>query len=147
LAAMGSGTANVLASLNLNCDFVGSGSPSEVSRDFSKVLGDDKVLFPRAEASLRSIQKGLAHPDNVFDLVVYSTRELVLKEQPKVDVLVFTSPSNVRAYLSMFSPTVDQHCLAIGPSTQKELENKGVKKIVVAREPSEQALAEAVMSL
>ena len=145
---MGSGTAKTLAEYGMQPDFEGSGSPTEVARSFADRLGDGQtVLFPGAKESLRSIQKALGNSIRVVDLAVYATREMgePLKMEP--DVLVLTSPSNVRSFLKGNTLQSHQRVVAIGPSTLQELKSNGYTKGIMAWAPTEEALAETVLGL
>jgi uroporphyrinogen-III synthase len=104
------------------------------------------VLFPGAEESLRSIQKGLSADTKVINIVVYET---VLEDEVEgsgADVLVFTSPSNVDAYFAENLLDPYQKVIAIGKSTGKKFEEMGVK-YTLPFSPDEVGLAEAVFGL
>ncbi len=62
------------------------------------------------------------------------------------DFLVFTSPSNVEAFL-LSNKFNKQKIISIGPSTTKALKNAGVENVVESFQSSELALADAVFSL
>ena len=62
------------------------------------------------------------------------------------DFLVFTSPSNVEAFL-LSNKVKNQKIISIGPSTTKALNNAGIINILESFQSTELALADAVFSL
>jgi len=146
IAVMGKGTAKGLSKYNLKADFVGAGSIDEIASNFSKLVGEQIVLFPQAKKSRQSIQKKL--PDSVksISLVVYENNIKSDFEIPKVDCLIFTSPLNAKAYYQKYPINNNQKVLAIGPTTAKALRKIGLEKILVAKEPSEKALVTLLKS-
>jgi uroporphyrinogen-III synthase len=99
IACIGQETATKLLNLGMNVDFIGtnSGNPSEVARKFKDWLGNRNVLIPHSSESLFSIMEFL-NPNHVILVEVYKT---VLEPTiiPICDCFIFTSPSNVMAYL------------------------------------------------
>ena len=143
IGAMGDATANQLKEKGFDVDFIGNGSPEIIAADFSKTIGAQRVLFPISDKSIRSIQKKLK-PAQVVELITYKNKSK-LSNLNKVDILVFTSPSNVYSFFENHEIT-DEKIISIGPSTEKALKDNGVDKVVVSWEPSEIALADSVMS-
>lgn len=144
---MGAGSEEMLRRKGHFADFAGVGNDSaEIAEEFAKVANGTNVLFPGAEESLRSVQKGLSTDTKVIDLVVYET---VLEDEVEgsgADVLVFTSPSNVDAYFADNLLDPYQKVIAIGKSTGKKFEEMGVK-YTLPFSPDEVGLAEAVFGL
>ena len=144
---MGAGSEEMLRRKGHFANFTGLGNDSaEVAEEFAKVANGTQVLFPGAEESLRSIQKGLSGDTKVIDLVVYET---VLEDEVEgsgADVLVFTSPSNVDAYFAENLLDPYQKVIAIGKSTGKKFDEMGVK-YTLPFSPDEVGLAEAVFGL
>ncbi|GAA4095537.1 hydroxymethylbilane synthase [Mucilaginibacter panaciglaebae] len=144
---MGAGSEEMLRRQGHFADFTGIGNDSaEIAEEFAKVANGAQVLFPGAEESLRSVQKGLSADTKVIDLVVYET---VLEDEVEgsgADVLVFTSPSNVDAYFAENLLDPYQKVIAIGKSTGKKFEEMGVK-YMLPFSPDEVGLAEAVFGL
>ena len=130
IACIGQETATKLLNLGMNVDFIGtnSGNPSEVARKFKDWLGNRNVLIPHSSESLFSITEFL-NPDQVILVEVYKT---VLEPTiiPICDCFVFTSPSNVRAYLLANTLSSLKNVIAWGKSTEKELQ---LKKIPVMK--------------
>ncbi|MES2427366.1 MAG: hydroxymethylbilane synthase [Bacteroidota bacterium] len=144
---MGAGSEEMLRRKGHFADFTGVGNDSaDVAEDFAKLANGTQVLFPCAEDSLKSIQKGLSPDTKVIDLVIYET---VLEEEIEgsgADVLVFTSPSNVDAYFAENLMDPYQKVICIGKSTGKKFDEMGVK-YTLPYSPDEVGLAEAVFGL
>ncbi|TSJ44185.1 hydroxymethylbilane synthase [Mucilaginibacter corticis] len=144
---MGAGSEEMLRRKGHFADFTGLGNDSaDVAEEFAKVANGTQVLFPGAEDSLKSIQKGLSADTKVIDLAVYET---VLEDDVEgtgAEVLVFTSPSNVDAYFADNLLDPYQKVIAIGKSTGKKFDEMGVK-YTLPFSPDEVGLAEAVFGL
>lgn len=121
IACIGQETATKLKNLGMNVDFIGmnSGNPSEVSLEFKDWLGKRNVLIPHSYESLLSITEFLK-PDQVALVEVYKT-VLEPKIIPNCDCYVFTSPTNVRAFLMANDVSILKNVIAWGRSTEKEL--------------------------
>jgi hydroxymethylbilane synthase len=144
---MGTGSEDALRRTGHFADYVGqSGDTAEVAAEFARLANGKKVLFPCAEASLRSIQQGLSPDTKVIDLPVYETVLEEDVEPTSADVLVFTSPSNVEAYFADNLLVPNQKVVAIGKSTGKKFDEMGTK-YSLPFSPDEVGLAEAVFGI
>ena len=121
IACIGQETALKLKNLGIHVDFVGenSGNPSDVSREFKNWLGNRKVLIPHSSESLLSITEYL-NPNQIVLVEVYKT-SLNPTKIPVCDSYVFTSPTNVRAFLLANDISSLNNVIAWGRSTEKEL--------------------------
>ncbi len=128
-AAIGKGTRKELVKF-ASCNFFGrSNDTAEVGRDFAQLVRADIVLFPISDQSMKSIQKHL-NPEQVINVVAYRT----ILDPAKIDrcgTYVFTSPSNVRAFLEAnsaedFANINKVHFISLGRSTQKALFAAGI---------------------
>jgi uroporphyrinogen-III synthase len=121
IACIGQETALKLKNLGMHVDFVGenSGNPSDVSREFINWLGNRKVLIPHSSESLLSITEYL-NPNQIVLVEVYKTSMNPTKI-PVCDSYVFTSPTNVRAFLLSNDRSSLKNVIAWGRSTEKEL--------------------------
>ncbi len=144
---MGSGSEDMLRRRGHFVDFTGNGIDTlEVAHRFAELANGATVLFPSAENSMRSIQRGLSADTKIIDLPVYAT---IMEEKPErsgAEVLVFTSPSNVSAYFACNLVSPGQRVIAIGKSTGKILDEAGVK-YTLPYSPDEVGLAEAVFGM
>jgi len=146
LAAMGAATAELLATQFKTADFIGDGIPESTASAFVKVASGQRVLFPHAKNSRQSIQKLLGGQIVAFDRVVYENNPRTTIDLPDVDCLVFTSPMNAEAYFFTKEWKDFQKVVAIGQTTAKTLKRLKIKAFTVAKTPSEEGLAEAVLS-
>ncbi len=144
---MGKGTAAALKRQNISPDFIGTGSPKMTAMEFLKKAKGQKVLFVRAKNSKKSIQSLLKKKLEVADLVAYNNIISSDFNLPVCDCLVFTSPMNVQAYFEKYTVQKHQKVIAIGKTTQKALNKLGVTDVLVAKNPSEESLAETVLAI
>ncbi len=144
---MGSGSEEMLRRKGYFTNYVGTGNDAaDVAKQFAELANGTTVLFPCAEGSMRSIQKGLSADTKIIDLPVYETVMEEEIEASGADVLVFTSPSNVDAYFAENLLDPYQKVVAIGKSTGKKFDEMGVKYILPFS-PDEVGLAEAVFGI
>lgn len=130
IACLGTGTASSLIKNNISPDFIGNDSVDEVGRKFRQLVKEDYVLFPGAQEGKRSIQK-LLSSDQVINVSTYKTtlKQIELKE--RYTFILFTSPSNVRAFFNSGNNIHgSQLAIAIGESTNLELISQGVKPVI-----------------
>jgi uroporphyrinogen-III synthase len=125
-ACSGKETARKLSEIGITCSFIGSesGNPEKVSLDFAKWLEGRKVIFPHSNLSkfsaLRYLSKGQ------FETIqVYQTNSIP-SEIPNCDVYVFTSPSNVSAFLIINSIPKNALLIAYGKSTREHLNSLNI---------------------
>lgn len=147
LAAIGPATASVLQAHHLQADFVGDGDPESTAAAFLQTAKGCTVLFPRAKESRQSIQQLLENDLTALDLVVYENKSRTNFELPDFDILVFTSPMNAQAFFAKKSWQPSLTIIAIGKTTAAALTALGIGKVLVADYPSEEMLAEAVLSV
>ncbi len=121
IACIGQETSLKLKNLGICVDFVGenSGNPSDVSSEFKNWLGDRKVLIPHSSESLLSISEYL-NPNQIVLVEVYKT-SLNPTKISICDCYVFTSPTNVRAFLLSNDKSSLKNVIAWGKSTEKVL--------------------------
>jgi hydroxymethylbilane synthase len=147
---IGEGTAEIIRKIGHHVSFVGkSNNTKMIADEFLELLDEgDKVIFPQAKNSLRSIQKVVERYYPIQDLEVYETLQSGLGTLEDYDIMVFTSPSNVESY---FSQRPDyhrpEHFVAIGNSTAKALKDAGVQRFKIAQAFEETSLSEAVFSI
>lgn len=131
----------------LNVDFIGDAvNVNEVGEAFAKIVGENTCLFPVSNISKRTIQQYFTNQSKIFDLVVYNTSEKTEFENPKADVLIFTSPSNARAYFSNFTLKENQQVISMGPTTGKQLQDLGVLNYSTPKSTGELGLIDSINS-
>ena len=145
IAAFGPATAKHIQKNGLNVDFIGLGTPQQVAEKFYSIISSKEIVFiPSSNKSLGTVQ-GILKESNKKLLDTYTTI-LIDKKLKHHDLLVFTSPSNVEAFLNS-NKISDQKVISIGPSTTSALKNAGIINVFESFESSELALADTVLSL
>lgn len=138
----------LLRSLGKSSDFVGVGTDLlQIAKDFAAILNNDSVLFPQAMDSLRTIQKQIAFSNTLYNIYTYKT---IIRDDfdiPYTDVLIFTSPSNVEAYLRKYKIDTRQTTIAMGSSTRYKLAQYGVKKTLIPAVFNEKGLYDLLMDV
>ncbi len=128
-ACVGKATAQELRSFGHKADFIGQNTDTKfIGKQFSSLAGNAKVLFPIAKESMQSIQQQLTKKENAINLPVYQTIKHSIEVPADMDVIVFTSPSNVDAFFEKNKLRPHQKAVAMGDATAKALERKGVRK-------------------
>lgn len=122
VACIGASTRKTLEDHNIIVHFEGvnSGSPEEVAASFNTFTNGGKVLFPQSNRSNRSVQKHM-NADQVINLIVYNTSLEPKKLATNPDILVFTSPSNVEAFLQLNKVLKHQKVIAWGKTSEQFL--------------------------
>ena len=148
LAALGPGTAKAIEEhLKRRPDFVGNGEPESTAEQFALIAKKGKSLFPGAVHSLQSVLLLVKDRLEAQHLSVYQNSALPSPpDQRTADALVFTSPLNAKAYCSRYPINTHQKLVAIGHSTAQMLQTLGYKEVRIAVEPTEIALAHAVLA-
>ena len=145
IAAFGEATGKHIQKNGLKVDFIGKESPTNVAQEFSTVVNSNEIVFfPSSNKSLGTVQSII---DNRNKIIVETYQTLLIdKKVENHDYLVFTSPSNVEAFL-LSNKVNNQKIISIGPSTTKALKNAGIVNVLESFQSSELALADAVFSL
>lgn len=142
-----SSSETILKEFGKQADFIGEGVDlAKIAKNFREVLQNDSVLFPQAMDSLQTIQKYLAFTNTVYNLYTYKT---IIKndfELPYTDVVIFTSPSNVKAYFSKYKLDSRQLVIAMGTSTKYKLSEYGFRDVLIPEEFSEKGLCDLVVN-
>lgn len=146
IACVGRSTYQEVAKHTSRIDFVGNDvDVKKVGEQFAALAGKETVLFPLSTISRRTVQQFFKNPAQVIDFVTYETLEKKDFDLPFCDVLVFTSPSSVRAYLREYDIKENQKVVAIGPTTGKELEICGIMKYALPKITGELGLVDEVL--
>ncbi|MBA3706090.1 MAG: hydroxymethylbilane synthase [Bacteroidetes bacterium] len=137
-----------LKKYNRNAAFVGSINDTKVvGKKFAKAVGAETVLFPQAKGGLRTIQQQFEDTSKLTDLVVYETVKKENATLPEVNVIVFTSPSNVLSFFEKNKISKTQKVIAIGKSTEKKLKEFGIENCILPASFDEVGLSEAVFGI
>lgn len=142
---IGKSTEEELKKYGKNAAFVGSVNDTKVvGKKFAKTVGNETVLFPQAKGGLRTVQQQFEDAGKLKDLTVYETVKKSTMTLPHVEILVFTSPSNVESYFEKGTIAPGQQVIAMGKSTEKKLKEFGVEHCILPVSFDEVGLVEAV---
>jgi len=147
IAAYGKGTHEALSARNIQPDFTGTGVGDSTLAAFLKVAKQATVLFPQARHSRRTIERLAGDQLISFPIIVYDNFPKAEVKASASTFLVFTSPLNVSAYFEQNSLARHQKVIAIGETTAEALNNYEIADFTIARTPSEEGLATAVLKL
>jgi len=142
IGVIGPGTLQALKPFGKSADFAGNGDPKQVAEAFAVLCEGQKVLFPRAQQSRKSIQTLLEDIIDVLDLVVYTNTPKVAIDIPETTYLLFTSPQNAQRYFMEYPDRIDQTMIAIGATTGQALIDLGVQQVHIATQASEHGMLE-----
>jgi uroporphyrinogen-III synthase len=128
IACIGSKTADFIKKSHYSVDFYAKNEkiPRLAAEEFKSWLGMRRVLFPISDKSNKSMQKILP-PNNYDEIVVYKTLFAPIKLDFFPDYILFSSPSNVDAFLELNSINKKQKVYAWGETTQAHLLSFGVE--------------------
>ncbi len=144
IGCIGASTAFRIKELGFSVDFEGTGNdPQQAGIEFAKLCTDETVLFPIGKQSLRSIQKELKE-NQIIEIEIYDTVPNPVKLENMPDVFIFTSPSNVMAYLEKNDIESTQKVISIGKSTAKKLHENGIYEPIICRTTDDFGIAEAI---
>lgn len=125
-ACMGLGTERALKLSGYTSSFTGvfSSEPDKVFLDFKKWAGNRLITVPHSSQSLFSISKYFPKKQLSF-IEIYKTEYKKIQVTTS-KIYVFTSPSNVDAFLLTNVLPKDAQIIAWGTSTKKFLITKGI---------------------
>lgn len=147
-AALGRGTASSLTGWGIHCDFVGHGETEEIADQFlAHIKPSESVLFFRAYHSRNKLYEIVTEHREATSIPIYDN-QLIKKQFPNMDIGIFTSSRNAIAFFEN-NPEPVIACIAIGKTTADSLIALNVPKdkILVADEPTEEAILEALLGI
>lgn len=126
IACIGQKTAEFVQKMGFLVDFYAKNDkiPTLAAEEFKSWIGEQTVLFPLSNRSNKSMQKVLKST-KIFEVIVYETILKNIRIQEDIDVFVFSSPSNVEAFLLQNKFYLEPKILAWGETTQHFLANLG----------------------
>ncbi|MFM7668072.1 MAG: uroporphyrinogen-III synthase [Bacteroidota bacterium] len=129
-ASAGKGTALALQKWVEKVDFVpkNSGKINEVQHEFAEWLQGRKVLFVGSNQSKKSVLTNLPSSQYVFVQVYYT--KFKLEEIAPCQLYIFSSPSNVKSYLTRNQLPTSSKVISWGQSTTDELIKNGITPIL-----------------
>ena len=145
-ACMSEGTANELSQYVTDISFIGNGTNEQIASAFEAQLHSDSITcFIRAEHSLDSIKTHLKRTED-FSIPVYRNTLIEVIPIQKFDILIFTSPMNVDAWMKQRTIT-NEKIITIGNTTGSYLKSKGIRDVIIAEAPSEVSLADCLSNI
>ncbi len=145
---IGTSTSAELRAHGRRADFIGQSTDIKlVGKQFGSKVGNAKVLFPIARGSMQSIQWQMVKRDNVINLEVYATLNKAEKIADDVEVVVFTSPSNVESYFEKNAWQPHQQAIAMGEATGKALEKQKIRKYLMPLSFDDMGLVQSVLAI
>lgn len=147
IGCIGKSTADEIRKHGKRAEFIGTSADTKLTgKQFASRVGSGTVLFPMAKGSQRSVQNGFVKEGQVIDLPVYETIEHNEEPIPYADILVFTSPANVQAYLKKNHIDKKQKLVAFGEAAGSTLRKAGFTYYVLSDRFDDTALARAVFT-
>ncbi len=143
IAVYGEGTAKQIPE-EYSIDFIGkkTANPEEIAKQFSNYLQFRKVFFPSSTISNLSIANYL-NKEQVEIRAVYQTI-LLEKKLSENDIYVFTSPSNVTAFLLKNEFPIDCKIIAWGKTTANYLKKRKIKSFLTLEKSTINSLIEVL---
>ena len=148
VACIGQKTKSHLEKMGLKVDFYGqeSGKPESVANELKNEIKTNHLIIPISNISKHSIAN--VFPKNqVTEIVVYNTKNQTKKINEKLDLIAFTSPSNVDGFLIENVISDDCKIIAWGKTTEKHLLSKGYNPTFTLKSASEEELIQILQAI
>ena len=146
IGALSNGTVKILKENNINVDFVGQANQStiDIGLNFANQLNKREiVLFPLSDISKKNISNQLTDEQKI-ELEIYKTVLLNQKIKQAIDVIIFTSPSNVLGFFECNQISTSALIVAIGESTKVEIEKHTPLSVTVANSYNEESIVDVL---
>ncbi|MCU0404213.1 MAG: uroporphyrinogen-III synthase [Chitinophagaceae bacterium] len=106
---------------------------------------DTRLLYPCAKSRLDTLPEGLKEEGyRLVEIPVYETISTPGLLKGHYHFIMFFSPSAIDSFFSLNQWQEGSLGVCIGETTANALREKGVNRIIVAEEPSERAMVEAI---
>ncbi len=150
IGVYGKGTLKAAEKHQLKVDFIGdyNKEPFEIAKKFRSIVPSKEiVLFPISQRSKRSISSEF-HPDFCLEMITYLTELTPVKFEQEFDIFIFTSPSNLEAYLIENKITASSTIIAFGKTTAQAVKQQlGDVILIILDSPTERALIKTLEKL
>ncbi len=145
IAVLGAGTATRMEEYGLYPDFTPvSTEPEEAIKIFcAQLKPTETVLVPRSEISLQRFRNSLP-ANQLVDWPFYSNHPAPPEIASDADFLIFTSPSNARAYLDAHGIKLTQIAVAIGEATFRALQDLVATTVLKSETPTEESIWDVI---
>lgn len=143
VACIGKATKNELESRGFTIDFtsINAGNPELVSKELKEWIGTKSIAIISSVDSYKTIATFL-DPIKTSFVSVYKTILKKDKVRDIIDILVFTSPSNVEGYLTQNKISKQAYVIAWGTTTARYLFERNIQPIYTLSSASESELIE-----
>lgn len=131
-AGLSTGTSKEIKKWTNRVDYTGSSSAKTeaIAKDFLSIANGAKVLVPCGKQTVGTLKKEDGKAKTVQEVVFYDTLPNNWIAPTDFDLILFTSPSNVDAYIQNHEVRPDTICLAIGDKTAESIEKHGLQATV-----------------
>lgn len=146
-ASFGPKTAAYLSEKGFDIDFTGTGEAKSTAERLISIIGNDQITFVRGSKSLHSLDAYIPDDSRKNDMIVYSQTPKANIPIAFHDILVFTSPMNLKAYLNSNILKANQNVITIGATTATAGLRNGIETIHIAKEASMEGLGQAVLAV
>ncbi len=147
VAAFGPKTGEYILDHNLHLDFIGTGEATSTGRAFLGEGNMSHVCFIKGMTSKNSLYPILEGHADLSTLVVYDNIGKTQLDVKQTDILVFTSPLNLKTYHLHKPINSFQKVIVIGTSTAIAAISIGIPELRISRKPSIESLADEVIAL
>lgn len=162
IAVVGKATAELLEDKGIYVDFMPEKfTSSDLLKGLIKIISkDDKVLIFKSEIGRQELSEGLKNAGISLDEInLYNIEEndkdktvlLNILEKDSVDYITFTSPSTVRAFVSIAGMDtikgLSAKFVCVGPVTENALTELGLKAAGVAAVHNDSGLIDKIVEL
>lgn len=130
-ACTGETTNAKLKQLGVECSFIGeeAGNPKKTAEKFKNWVKNRIVFFPQSNLSLGTFSSVLPSKQ-VLKQIIYETI-LIKCKIVKCQIYIFTSPSNLDAFLTINELSEDSKIILWGKSTLEYAKTKSVKSTFI----------------
>ncbi|MFT5336475.1 MAG: uroporphyrinogen-III synthase [Sphingobacteriales bacterium] len=127
-AVSASGTGKTLELYGISPDFCPNYSDTDQMLEewLSLIQPQEVVWYPCASKTIGKVEHQLKKKVRLFTFPVYTTTAKPKLISGDMDLLIFTSPSNVKSYLQLNEVPPQSALLAMGKSTSVELKRQGL---------------------
>jgi len=148
IGVIGKSTSVALRHYGKRADFIGYSTDTKLTgKQFASLVKSGTVLFPQAKDSMRTVQQQFVNRSQVKDLPVYETIQKPVTDVADADIMLFTSPSNVEAFLEKKKLKASQKIIAMGDATANTLKQAGINSIYLVPSFDEVGLLQAIFSI
>jgi len=153
IAVVGSKTEQELKKYHLKAAFIPSDYTAETLAKEIPIHENEKLLIPQSDLAKQNLVKILTHrkgepfPINSYQncKVNYTNKELKVLVEKKIDFIIFTSGSTVKAFAELGIKIKDSKVVCIGPETAKLAAENKIKVDAIATPHTIEGIIDAII--